>query len=64
MSYNENSQARSANGFGSFRYDIFLWDDLDAENIRNGDELPICHLNRAADCVDPLDLMSIMPELL
>ena len=44
------------NGFGSFRYDIsFLWDDLNAENIRNGDELPVCHLDHAADCVDPLD---------
>ena len=44
------------NGFGSFRYGIsFLWDDLNAENIRNGDELPVCHLNHAAArvCVNP-----------
>lgn len=44
------------NGFGSFRYDIsFLWDDLNAENIRNGNELPVCHLDHTADCIDPLD---------
>ena len=44
------------NGFGSFRYDIsFLWDDLDAENIRDGYTLPVCHLDHAVDSVDPLD---------
>ena len=44
------------NGFGSFRYDIsFLWDDLNAENIRNGNELPVYHLDHAVDRVDPLD---------
>ena len=34
---------------------VFLRDDLDAENIRNGDELPIRHLDHAVDRVDPLD---------
>ena len=44
------------NGFGSFRYDIsFLWDNLDAENIRDGYTLPVRHLDHAVDRVDPLD---------
>ena len=34
---------------------IFLRDDLNAENIRNGNELPVCHLDHAVDRVDPLD---------
>ena len=42
------------NGFGSFRYGI-LRDDFDAENFRNGNELPVCHLDHAVDRVDPLD---------
>jgi len=43
---------------------VFLRDDLNAENIRDGNTLPIRHLNRAADRVDSFDFMSIMPELL
>ena len=35
---------------------VFLRDDFDAENIRDGDEPPVCHLDHAADCVDSLDL--------
>ena len=35
---------------------VSLWDDLDAENIRNGNELSVCHLGHAADHVSPLDL--------
>ena len=34
---------------------VFLRDDLNAENIRNGNELPVCHLDHAVDRVDPLD---------
>ena len=43
---------------------VSLWDDLDAENIRDGNTLPIRHLNHAVDRVDSFDFMSIMPELL
>ena len=43
---------------------VFLRDDLNAENIRDGNTLPIRHLDHAVDRVDPLDFMSIMPELL
>ena len=35
---------------------VFLWDDLDAENIRDGNTLSVCHLDHAVDRVDPLDL--------
>ena len=35
---------------------VSLWDDLDAENIRDGYTLPIRHLDHAVDRVDPLDL--------
>ena len=34
---------------------VFLRDDLDAENIRDGNTLPIRHLDHAVDRVDPLD---------
>ena len=35
---------------------VSLWDDLDAENIRDGNTLSVCHLDHAVDRVDPLDL--------
>lgn len=35
---------------------VFLWDNLNAENIRDGYTLPIRHLDHAVDRVDPLDL--------
>ena len=35
---------------------VSLWDDLDAENIRDGNTLPIRHLDHTVDRVDPLDL--------
>lgn len=35
---------------------VFLRDDLDAENIRNGNTPPVRHLDHAVDRVDPLDL--------
>ena len=35
---------------------VSLWDDLDAENIRDGYTLPVRHLDHAVDRVDPLDL--------
>ena len=35
---------------------VSLWDDLDAENIRDGNTLPVRHLDHAVDRVDPLDL--------
>ena len=35
---------------------VFLRDDLDAENIRDGNTLPVRHLDHAVDRVDPLDL--------
>ena len=35
---------------------VFLRDDLYAENIRDGNTLPIRHLDHAVDRVDPLDL--------
>ena len=35
---------------------VSLRDDLDAENIRNGNTLPIRHLDHTVNCVDPLDL--------
>ena len=34
---------------------VSLWDDLDAENIRDGNTLPVRHLDHAVDRVDPLD---------
>ena len=34
---------------------VFLRDDLDAENIRNGNTPPVRHLDHAVDRVDPLD---------
>ena len=34
---------------------VFLRDDLNAENIRDGNTLPIRHLDHAVDRVDPLD---------
>ena len=34
---------------------VSLRDDLDAENIRDGNTLPIRHLDHAVDRVDPLD---------
>ena len=42
-------------GLGVFAM-VSLWDDLDAENIRNGNTLPVRHLDHAVDRVDPLDL--------
>ena len=35
---------------------VSLWDDLDAENIRDGNTLPIRHLDHTVDRVNPLDL--------
>lgn len=35
---------------------VFLRDDLDAENIRDGNTPPVRHLDHAVDRVDPLDL--------
>lgn len=35
---------------------VSLWDDLDAENIRDGYTLPIRHLDHAVDRVDALNL--------
>ena len=35
---------------------VFLRDDLNAENIRDGNTLPARHLDYAVDRVDPLDL--------
>ena len=35
---------------------VSLWDDLDADNIRDGNTLAVCHLDHAVDRVDPLDL--------
>ena len=35
---------------------VSLWDDLDAENIRDRYTLPIRHLDHAVDSVDALDL--------
>lgn len=35
---------------------VFLWDDLNAENIRDGYTLSVRHLDHAVDRVDPLDL--------
>ena len=34
---------------------VFLWDDLNAENIRDGYTLSVRHLDHAVDRVDPLD---------
>ena len=34
---------------------VSLWDDLDAENIRDGNTPPVRHLDHAVDRVDPLD---------
>ena len=34
---------------------VSLRDDLDAENIRDGNTLPVRHLDHAVDRVDPLD---------
>ena len=35
---------------------VSLRDDLDAENIRDGNTLSVRHLDHAVDRVDPLDL--------
>ena len=43
---------------------VSLWDDFDAENIRDRYTLPVRHLDHAVDRVDSFDFMSIMPELL
>ena len=34
---------------------VSLRDDLDAENIRDGNTLPVRHLDHAVDRVDPFD---------
>ena len=35
---------------------LILLNNFDAENIFNGKQSPVCHLDRATDGIDPTDL--------